>query len=139
MAEKNVLGDSLRKVFLASVGAVATMGDKAGEIVDGLASRGEQAVSQGREINHELTRRAADVTSDARDSLLKTRLELMGDEERADFLESVTRLTAQVNAERAAKKAQQAAKDAKAEPVVIPVDDAPAAAAQADQPADEAK
>lgn len=102
------LFDGLKKLFLAGVGAVAIAGEKTGEVVSSLAERGESVVSQGRDLNHELSRKASNATRDTRDSLLKTRIELMSDEERQDFVASVQRVSAQVSEERAAKQASHA-------------------------------
>lgn len=107
-------GDSLRKIFLAGVGAVALTGEKASAVVDQLVERGELTVAHGRDLNQELTRRASDATADVRDGLLKTRLELMTAEQRAEYLERLTRISGQVDAEQAAAAAAR-------EPVSIPV------------------
>lgn len=52
------LGDGLRKVFLAGVGALATTVEKGQEIVDDLVKKGELTVEQGKSLNTELKRRA---------------------------------------------------------------------------------
>ncbi len=44
----------LRKIFLASVGAVALTVDKTTEVVDDLVKRGEATVEHGKSINREL-------------------------------------------------------------------------------------
>ena len=101
----SMLGDALRKTFLAGVGIVSIVGEKGGEVVSGLVERGEQAVSAGRDHT------VGDAAADARESLLKTRIELMTPEERAKFVEAVQRVATQVDEEqeaRAAAKAQQA-------------------------------
>ncbi len=134
MASSNgSLFDGVRKMFLASVGMVATTGERAGEIIDRMAERGEAAVSQGRDLNHELTRRAADATQDARDSLLRTRLELMSDEERAQFVESVRKLSDQISVEQAARASEKAARDSQAKGVHVDVLDAADAKRPSDQ------
>lgn len=102
------LFDGVRKMFLASVGMAAATGEKAGEIINRMADKGEEAVSQGRDLNHELTRKAADATQDARDSLLRTRLQLMNEEERAEFVQAVNKVSEQITAEEAARAAQAA-------------------------------
>lgn len=48
------LGDGLRKVFLAGVGALATTVEKGQEIVDELVKKGELTVEQGKALNTEL-------------------------------------------------------------------------------------
>lgn len=109
-------GDGLRKVFLAGVGAIALTGEKAGDVVNQLVERGELTVAHGRDLNQELSRRASDATADVRDGLLKTRLELMSQEERANYLERVQRITEQVDAEQSARRAAH-------EPVSVSVSD----------------
>ena len=54
-------GDGLRKVFLAGVGALATTVEKSQEIVDDLVEKGELTVEQGKALNTELKRKAAEV------------------------------------------------------------------------------
>ena len=54
-------GDGLRKVFLAGVGALATAVEKSQEIVDDLVKKGELTVEQGKALNTELKRKAAEV------------------------------------------------------------------------------
>ena len=54
------LGDGLRKVFLAGVGALATTVEKGQEIVDDLVKKGEITVEQGKALNTELKRKAAE-------------------------------------------------------------------------------
>ena len=51
------LGEGLKKVFLAGVGAVATTAETAKEIVDDLVTKGELTVEQGKVLNEELKRR----------------------------------------------------------------------------------
>lgn len=50
------LGDGLRKVLLAGVGALATGIEKSQAIVDDLARKGEITVEQGKQLNSELKR-----------------------------------------------------------------------------------
>ena len=50
------LGEGLKKVFLAGVGAVATTAETAKEIVDDLVTKGELTVEQGKVLNEELKR-----------------------------------------------------------------------------------
>lgn len=48
------LGESLKKVMLAGVGALATTAEKSKEILDDLVKRGELTVEQGKVLNEEL-------------------------------------------------------------------------------------
>lgn len=53
------LGDGLRKVLLAGIGALATGVEKGQEIVDNLVKKGELTVDQGKILNTELKRNRA--------------------------------------------------------------------------------
>lgn len=48
------LGESLKKVMLAGVGALATTAEKSKEILDDLVKKGELTVEQGKVLNEEL-------------------------------------------------------------------------------------
>ena len=52
------LGEGLKKVFLAGVGAVATTAETAKEVIDDLVSKGELTMEQGKVLNEELKRNA---------------------------------------------------------------------------------
>ncbi len=55
------LGEGLRKVFLAGIGALATTVETSQEIVDDLVKKGELTVEQGKALNTELKRKAKEV------------------------------------------------------------------------------
>ena len=69
--------DGFRKVFLASVGAVATTAEKSQEVIDGFVKKGELTVAQGKAINEELTRKAKEVVGDTSDAALRAKMEAM--------------------------------------------------------------
>ena len=48
------LGDGVRKIFLAGVGAVALGAEKSQEVVSDLVKKGELTVEQGKALNAEL-------------------------------------------------------------------------------------
>ena len=48
MADFDLLGDGLRKVLLAGIGALATGYEKSSELVDELVKKGEITVEQGK-------------------------------------------------------------------------------------------
>ena len=48
------LGDGLKKVLLAGIGAVAVTAEKSKEILDEMVKRGELTVEQGKVLNKEL-------------------------------------------------------------------------------------
>ena len=65
MADLN-LGEVLRKIVLAGIGALATTYDKSSEIVDELVKKGEITVEQGKALNTELKRKVSEVVDDAK-------------------------------------------------------------------------
>ena len=112
------MADGLRKVFLAGVGAMATVGEKGWQALDDLAERGENVVKQGKDLNRELTQKGAQATSGIREDLLRARLAGMTGEQRANFVALAQRLSAELDAQdaKAAAKAsaveeQRAAED----------------------------
>lgn len=52
----NMLSDSLRKIVLVGIGAMATTTEKCTEIIDELVKKGEVTVEQGKVLNEELKR-----------------------------------------------------------------------------------
>ena len=112
------MADGLRKVFLAGVGAMATVGEKGGQALDDLAERGENVVKQVKDLKRELTQKGAQATSGIREDLLRARLAGMTGEQRANFVALAQRLSAELDAQdaKAAAKAsaveeQRAAED----------------------------
>ncbi|MBW3093778.1 phasin family protein [Bifidobacterium sp. 64T4] len=65
MADLN-LGDGLRKIVLAGIGALATTYEKSSEIVDELVKKGELTVEQGKALNTELKRKVTEAVDDAK-------------------------------------------------------------------------
>jgi polyhydroxyalkanoate synthesis regulator phasin len=49
--------DTLRKIFLTGIGAIATTADKAQEVIDDLVKRGEITVEQGKELMNDFTQK----------------------------------------------------------------------------------
>lgn len=58
------LGDGLKNILLAGVGAVATTAEKSKEIVDQLVEKGELTVEQGKVMNEELRRNIKEKVKD---------------------------------------------------------------------------
>jgi polyhydroxyalkanoate synthesis regulator phasin len=54
MADGYKLGDGLKKLVLAGIGAVAETTEKSSELIDNLAKKGEITIEQGKELNKEL-------------------------------------------------------------------------------------
>lgn len=65
MADLN-LGEGLRKIVLAGIGALATTYEKSSEIVNELVKKGEITVEQGKALNTELKRKVSEVVDDAK-------------------------------------------------------------------------
>lgn len=95
------LGDGMRDIFLAGIGAMAITGDKAKEIVDKLIEQGEITVEQGKEINKELTHKATTAATQIEDSAIEERLKHMSAEEREAFAARVSGIVDKINAEKA--------------------------------------
>ena len=53
------VGDDMKKVILAGIGAMATTAEKTREFIDTLIEKGELTVEQGKIINEELKRTRA--------------------------------------------------------------------------------
>ena len=120
------VSDSLYKVFLASVGAVATTAEKSQQVVDDFVKKGELTVEQGRALNSELTRKAKEsfdaAVGNASDAALKAKLQGMTPEERAAYAAKVAEMSATIEAE--AAKAEAEAAPGEAAEVVEDVADA---------------
>lgn len=48
------IGEDLKKIFLAGLGAVATTAEKSKEVIDTLVQKGELTMEQGKVLNEEL-------------------------------------------------------------------------------------
>ena len=126
----NGLGEGIRKILLAGVGAVAFGAEKSQELVEELVKKGELTVEQGKVINEELTRKASQAASETQDSLLRMYLEGMSAEERAEYAKRVADLASEIDAGTTTVKVES---DEKVE------DDVPTAEAEGDVSADEAE
>ncbi len=60
------LGEGLRKVMLAGIGALATTYEKGSEIVDELVKKGEITVEQGKALNTELKHKVAEAANETK-------------------------------------------------------------------------
>ena len=92
------LTDGLRKLFLASVGAVAMGAEKSQEVVEDLVKKGELTVEQGKTLNKELTRKAKEVLDSTSDSALRAHLASMTPEERAAYAAKVAEMSTDIDA-----------------------------------------
>jgi polyhydroxyalkanoate synthesis regulator phasin len=106
------IGEDLRKIFLAGVGAVAETAERSKDMIDELVKKGELTLEQGRTLNEELKRNVKDrvrehvtvtVSKAAPADVqgVKDAVENMGAEE----LEQVKAKIAEVEGKRAAQSA----------------------------------
>lgn len=58
------VGEGMKKILLAGIGAVATTAESAKDIVDDLVKKGELTVEQGKVVNEELKHKAKDKLKD---------------------------------------------------------------------------
>ncbi|NMN02109.1 phasin family protein [Bifidobacterium panos] len=98
MADFN-LGEGLRKVMLAGVGALANTYEKGSEIVDGLVKKGELTVEQGKALNTELKRKVAKTIDDAKQTAKQT-----AEQDTEQTAEQYTEQTAEQTADSDSKK-----------------------------------
>lgn len=61
------LGEDLKKILLAGVGAVAVTAEKSGELVEKLVEKGQLTVEQGKVLNEELKHNAKEKVKTALD------------------------------------------------------------------------
>lgn len=92
------VADGFRKLFLASVGAVAMGAEKTQEVVADLVKKGELTVEQGKTLNQELTRRGKEIVDGTSDLVLRAHLEAMSAEERAAYAAKVAQMSAAIDA-----------------------------------------
>lgn len=59
------LGEDLKKIMLAGIGAVAVTSEKSMELIDDLVKKGQVTVEQGKELNEELKRNIKAKVQDA--------------------------------------------------------------------------
>nr|WP_051527059.1 phasin family protein [[Eubacterium] cellulosolvens] len=58
--------ETIRKIFLAGVGAIATSAEKSKDLIDKLVEKGELTTQQGKILNQELKHKINDTTDDLR-------------------------------------------------------------------------
>ena len=104
--------EGLKKLFLASVGAVAMGAEKSQEVVDDLVKKGELTVEQGKTLNQELTRKAREVIDGTADKALRSRLEAMTPEDRAAYAAKVAEMSAELDAQAVKVDVEEAADEA---------------------------
>lgn len=120
------ISDGIYKAFLAGVGAVASGAEKGQQVIDDFVKKGQITVEQGKNLNSELTRKVKETfdatVSGASDSVLRSKLESMTPEQRAEYAKKVADMSAAIDAEGAGAAEDTVAEDASdaAEDVVEP-------------------
>ena len=109
------IGDSLKDILYAGLGALAITAEKGKEVIDVLVEKGELTAEQGKQLNQELKHKAATTAQGIRDNAVETRMKFMTPEERDAFAVRVAEVAAEQNAADAAKAAEEAAAAAAAE------------------------
>ena len=92
------LGEGFNKIFLAGIGALAVGAEKGKELVDQFVEKGQMTVDQGKQINQELSRKAAQTADDVRADALEMRMKAMSPEERDAFAKKAAELAREQNA-----------------------------------------
>jgi len=115
------VGDNLRDILFAGIGAVAITAEKGKEVIDTLVEKGELTYEQGKQLNQELKHKASTTVQSIRDNAVEARMKVMTPEERDAFAVRVAEVAAEQNAADAAKAAEEAAaaEEEAAEEVVV--------------------
>ena len=112
------IGETLRDIMFAGIGAVAITAEKGKEVIDTLVEKGELTVDQGKQLNQELKRAASNTAQSIRENAVEARMKVMTPEERDAFAVRVAEVAAEQNAADAAKAAEEAAAAAEEEVVI---------------------
>lgn len=75
----HALGEGVKKVFLAGIGALSLTAEKSKELLEGLVARGELTVEEGREMARELNRKASSRTDAALSGELSRKKQAAGE------------------------------------------------------------
>ena len=87
------LGDGLKKIMLAGIGALAVTGEKSQEIVESLVKKGEITVEQGKVLNQELKHNIKSKVDDARDTVKSKRAQAEANLDRKDVINTIRELS----------------------------------------------
>ena len=102
-----MLGDEMKKIVLAGIGAVASTVEISEQMIEKLVKKGELTVEQGKILNEELTRNVKDSVSKTvnigqssqRKSTILAEVENLTDDERAELLKKLTEMGTSVEGE----------------------------------------
>ena len=86
------LGNDLKNILLASIGAVAVTAEKADEVIKELVKKGEITLEQGKALNEELKHRVKKTSSASKAGM---DVEQMTPEERAELKRKLEELDKQ--------------------------------------------
>ena len=90
------LGNDLRKILLAGIGAIAVTAEKSEEVVKELVKRGELTMEQGKALNEELKHKIKDTLREKRaefsTSKVSLNVEAMSKEERDELKRKLAEL-----------------------------------------------
>ena len=76
------LGDGIKNVILASIGAAALTVEKSSEVVDTLVKKGELTVEQGKAVNQELKHKAEEAKTEKKETSIEDLVKSLSEEER---------------------------------------------------------
>ncbi len=102
-----MLGDEMKKIVLAGIGAVASTVELSQQMVEKLVKKGELTVEQGKVLNEELTRNVKDSFSKTANmgqssqskSTIFDEVENLTDDERTELLKKLTEMETSVEGE----------------------------------------
>jgi len=102
-----MLGDEMKKIVLAGIGAVASTVEISQQMIEKLVKKGELTVEQGKVLNEELTRNVKDSFSKTANmgqssqskSTIFDEVENLTDDERAELLKKLTEMETSVEGE----------------------------------------
>lgn len=102
------LGDTVKDIFLAGVGAMAIGAEKSQELIETLVKKGEITVEQGKDLQQNLMNKANDTKNGVIDNIIATRMAGMTKEERDAFAARVADIAAKTDADDAMMDAEAA-------------------------------
>lgn len=88
------LGNDLKKILLAGIGAAAVTAEKSQEVVRELVRKGELTMEQGKALNEELKHKAQAAADERRRASLLEEVEKLSPEDRAALKHKLEQLEA---------------------------------------------
>lgn len=81
------LGDGIKNVILATIGAAALTVEKSSEAIDTLVKKGELTVEQGKALNQELKHKAEESKAEAKGTSVEDLIKNLSEEEKEKLKE----------------------------------------------------